>query len=307
MWKRPLESLAPTDFQWNIPQPDLEEVRRGAQYPPRHWVAYNAHGHYPRPSDASSIRGMEVMSRALADRVADLRTDHEIVRIDLVGKTVHVRHWGENHALRWRKSCVSTLPLPTMLRLCDAEADGFNELTWNRVVMVDIAVRGRRPSGTGHWRYYSDESIAFNRLIFMHEFDPRMAPADGWGLMAEVTERAEEPLGDLQGRVRRCINDARRVGALRDEDEVVDARARVIDPAYVAFTLTTPPVIARARARLRSHAVTLLGRHGRWEYSSMAQVMRDGFSWGKRTANLLGYRPPDHLRWDAESSPDSEP
>jgi protoporphyrinogen oxidase len=173
--------------------------------------------------------------------------------------------------------------------------------------MVDIAVRGRRPIGTGHWCYYSDETIAFNRLIFMHEFDPHMAPDGGWGLMAEITERAEDPLGDLQERVCRCINDARRVGALQDEDEVVEARARVIDPAYVVFTPATAQIIERARARLRDHTVTPLGRYGRWEYSSMAQVMRDGFSWGRHLANRLGYRAPGDLRWGAELPPGSEP
>jgi hypothetical protein len=250
---------------------------------------------------------MEVMSRGLADRVADLRTDHEIVRIDLAEKTVHVRHRGEDRALRWRAACIATLPLPTILHLCDEGRNRFHELTWNRVVMVDIAVRGRRPRGTGHWCYYSDETIAFNRLIFMHEFDPHMAPDSGWGLMAEITERAEDPLGDLQERVCRCINDARRVGALRDEDEVVEARARVIDPAYVVFTPATAPIIERTRTRLRDHAVTPLGRYGRWEYSSMAQVMRDGFSLGRQLANRLGYRAPGDLLWGAEPSPGSEP
>lgn len=307
LWKRPLESLAPTDFQWNIPRPDLEEVRRGARDPHRHWVTYNAQGHYPRPDDASRVRGMEVLSRALANRVADLRTDHNIVGIDLARKTVHVRHQGVDRALRWRVACITTLPLPTMLQLCDEETREFEGLTWNRVLMVDVAVLGRRPSDTGHWCYYSDESIAFNRLIFMHEFDTRMAPADGWGLMAEVTERAEEPLGDLHDKIRRCIDDARGVGVLRDEDEVAHARARVIDPAYVAFTRTAAPVILRARAYLRDHSVTPLGRYGRWEYSSMAQVMRDGFSCGRGIADRLGFRAPEDLCWSANPRSVSEP
>ena len=300
MWKRPLESLGPTGFQWNISQPDLAEVRRGVEEPDRKSVAYNSDGHYPRPAAGAPIRGMEVLSRALAKRVTHLRTQHEIVSIDLENRCVEVRHGGENRSVRWRQACLSTIPLPAMLRLAGADTGASAPLVWNRVVMVDIAVRGARPTGTGQWRYYGDENIVFNRLIYQHEFDPLMAPADGWGLMAEITERAEDPIGDLNERVLRSVADARRVGALRESDEVVATRARVIDPAYVAFTLDAAKTAEAGRALLQSHGVTPLGRYGRWEYSSMAQVMRDGFSWGAAVAKRLGFQAQDEMRWDGE-------
>ena len=69
VWKRSLESLSPTGFQWNIARPDLEEVERGAQllgetdsnpYPPE---LYNHNGWYPRSTSDDTLRGMELLTR----------------------------------------------------------------------------------------------------------------------------------------------------------------------------------------------------------------------------------------------------
>jgi protoporphyrinogen oxidase len=307
VWKRPLDSLAPSDFQWNIPAPDLAEIRRGAADPERHWAAYNDAGFYPRPAADAPVRGMQMLSQALAARVPRLYAQHEVVEIDLPRKRVQVRGPDGARTFGWRTACLSTIPLPATMRLAHAQVDGLESLAWNRVVMVDIAVEGPRPVDPGHWCYYADEGLCFNRLVYMHEFDPLTAPARGWGLMAEITEPAERPLGDLREYTERALADARRAGALRPEDRVVTARARCIDHAYVAFTLATSGVAQRARELLRHHDLTSLGRYGGWQYSSMSQVMRDGFSWGRRVADRLGYHAPAEVRWAAQPAPATEP
>jgi hypothetical protein len=58
----------------------------------------------------------------------------------------------------------------------------------------------------------------------------------------------------------------------------------IVDPAYVVFTVDNQPIIEQARDFLKNSGVTSLGRYGRWEYSSMAQVMRDGFCCGEEMA-----------------------
>jgi hypothetical protein len=60
---------------------------------------------------------------------------------------------------------------------------------------------------------------------------------------------------------------------------IVVSRVKVIDPAYVVFSAASEPVVARARRYLEDRAITPLGRYGRWEYSSIAQNLRDGFAW----------------------------
>lgn len=300
LWKRSLCDLAPEEFHWNVPSPDVEQVLRGALDPSHVHRAYNASGYYPRPPAGASVRGMEVLSRALAQHVADLRTEHEVLAIDTTRRQVLVRSGSDEITFRYREACASSLPMPSTLARCrclPAELkQGISRLRSTRVVMVYVAVRGRRPE-LGHWRYYADESLCFTRLIFMHAFDPMTAPDDGWGFMAELTERSEDPLAEPSSRFADVLRDARRAGVLSDGDEVVATTAKVHDPAYAAFTHDSADVIRAARLFLATQGVTPLGRYGRWEYTSMAQVMRDGFTWGRRVGDRIGREGATALCW----------
>jgi protoporphyrinogen oxidase len=279
MWRRPLASLAPSGFQWNIVRPDLAQVKRGALERDARFAAYNAQGLYPRPPKGAPLRGIEVLPRALAKGL-DVRLGTAVVALDPERREARTT----KGTFRWDAACVATLPLPQLVALTQGLPEGLREacadLPRNRVLSVLLAVRGRRPEGTGHWRYYADESIAFNRLIWPHAFDPLMAPADGYGLHAEITEPAEDPPVPAHAIIERVVADARRVGALAGSDTIEDARVYTLDPAYVVFRPGDEATVAAARAALERLGVHAVGRYGRWEYSSMAQVMRDGFALG---------------------------
>jgi hypothetical protein len=133
--------------------------------------------------------------------------------------------------------------------------------------------------GRGHWRYYADESVVFNRLVYLCEFDPGMAPTDGWGMMAEITQRGEDPPLAPHVMLTRVIEDAARVGALPGDCSLIGAHHWIVDPAYVVFTPDAQAIVGEAMDFLRDHDVEPLGRYGRWEYSSMGQVIRDAFLW----------------------------
>jgi protoporphyrinogen oxidase len=300
-WKRPLESLAPSGFQWNIPRPDFDEVLRGALEPVRSYATYNSNGYYPRPAVSSSVRGMEVLSRSLAEHVVDLRTAQDVLEVDLDLRTVRIRNQGQERVMGFRKACLSTIPLPLLLRKIPQAPDvlraQLDRLTWNRVDMVFLAIEGPRPFGCGHWRYYSEPLIVFGRLVFTHRFDPLMAPLGGWGLMAEITERAETPSSEPDLLISRCEADARRCGVLGPEHRIVDACVHGVDPGYVVFTPDNLETMNACRAFLSERGVTPLGRFGRWEYSSMAQVMRDGFRWGRQLAESIGVEVAGDVRW----------
>jgi len=281
MWRRPLDSLAPSGFQWNIVRPDLVQVKRGALERDALFAAYNAQGFYPRPPGGAPLRGIQVLPHALA-RGVDVRFGTAVVALYPERRGVPT----SGGTFRWDAACVATLPLPQLVGLCSGlPADlkaACAALPRNRVLSVLLAVRGPRPAGTGHWRYYPDESIVFNRLIWPHMFDPLMAPPDGYGLHAEITERAEDLPRPERAIVERVVSDARRVGALQGGDTIVDARVSTLDPAYVVFRPGDEETVRAARAALEKVGVHAVGRYGRWEYSSMAQVMRDGFELGDR-------------------------
>lgn len=285
MWKRPLLELAPSGFQWNIARPNFDEVLAGAISSDVEADIYNSNGWYPRPPGNAPVRGVEVLSRALANQVPGLRLQHQVEAIDLNTHIVQVRDSKGRSKFRFQDACVSTLPLPLVISLCEpAPNDLIRDcamLTWNRVYSVQLSISGTRPKGRGHWHYYVDESLVFTRLIYLHEFDPDCAPEDGWPLLVEVTEPAERPViiaEELVNRVRRDLN---RVGVLPVGSQIVDEHVLVIEPAYVVFTPENQAIMQRARSFLEEHDIIPLGRYGRWEYSSMASVLKDGFDWAE--------------------------
>ena len=282
VYKRPLEELAPAGFQWTITPPDFEKVLRGALGLTRGHSAYNANGWYPRPPRGAAVRGMELLTSAIAARVHDLRLDHAVQSIDAKQRIVVARN-GALRTFRYRRAC-STLPLPLTVALCQQAPSDLKRacasLPFNRVITVAFCVEGPRPSGQGHWRYYADESLIFNRLVFPHEFDPLNAPDDGWGLMAEITLPGNEPMPEARDVIARTQHDVERAGALHG-GRVLNAYIILAEPAYVLFTEESRRVTAAAMAFLRAHEIEPMGRYGRWEYSSMAQVIGDAMLWAE--------------------------
>jgi hypothetical protein len=231
---------------------------------------------------------MEVLSHHLAQKVVGLRLRHCIEVIDLEKSLVKVRTESGFQCFRFSKRCLATLPLPEIIaKCCQAPPDlleGLAKLKRNRVLSAAFSIVGPRPADRGYWRYYTDESVSFTRLIYLHEFDPDCAPAEGWPLLAEITQPAEHPPMPREQLLSQVQSDLCRVGALPSGCRIADAHLLLIDPAYVVFSLDDEAVVERARAFLLSHGVAPLGRYGRWEYSSMGQVMRDGFSAAEKIA-----------------------
>ena len=282
VWKRPLTDLDPGGFTWNIEPGKLEKAMRGALDPKARFDGYNSKGWYPRPPKGSELRGMEVLSHQIAETVPDIRLNTRVVAINPHFRIVTVSCGGKIQDIRYNEGCLSTIPLPDTLRICRGTPgkilDSIHRLKRNRVVNIALSIRGERPSGTGHWRYYSDESLIFTRLVFMHEFDPLLAPSDGWGMIAELVEPAEEPLRPENELIERVKRDVLRAGAIPDDCEIIDQNVIVVDPAYVVFSPESREVVNEARRFLEKNGVTPLGRYGRWSYNSMAQVMRDGYA-----------------------------
>jgi protoporphyrinogen oxidase len=277
VWKRPLDSLAAAAFQWTVTRPDFEQVLHGALGDREDFAAYNANGWYPRPGPGAAVRGMELLTRALAAKTHDLRVDTEAEEIDLDRKIVHTNRG----AIRYDHLC-ATIPLPRIIDACRNAPETLKQacraLPVNRCVTVTASVEGPRPDA-GHWRYYADPELVFSRLIFMHAFDSDSAPRHGWGALAEITDRAESTF-DEAALIERVCTDMEKANALNG-GTIVDAHVIVSNPAYVVFTDEADAVVRDALAFLRAHDIEPLGRFGRWEYSSMEQVLKAAFEWAE--------------------------
>jgi hypothetical protein len=282
MWRRALHTLASRGFHWNLARPSVEEILRGALGVSTA-EPYNRTGWYPRPDRDAPVRGMEVVTRALARRTPALHLGQRVESIDAKARSVVTSGADGPAEFRWSRGCVSSLPLPQTIAMCrDVRPElraACRSLRHNRVRSVMLSVEGIRPAATGHWRYYPGADVCFTRLGFMCEFDPGMAPPEGWSLLAEIPEAAEYPPAPDDDMIAQVLQGIERVNVLPSGSRVIDAHVVSLDPAYVVFTPDSVGIIEAARAFLREEGIEPLGRYGRWEYSSMAQVMRDGFAW----------------------------
>ncbi|GAA3117159.1 FAD-dependent oxidoreductase [Streptomyces rameus] len=288
LWQRPLSTLSASGFHWNLTRPSVAEIERGANSA-RPADGYNARGWYPRPARGGR-RGMEVLSEALAGQVADLRLRHVVTAVDPESRTVRTRSPEGVTDFRYTHDCVSTLPLPNTVELCHGAPEALvgrcRALPRNRVRSVALAVQGPRPRDTGHWRYYTREDVPFTRLVFMTEFDPDMAPADGWGVLAEVLEPSERPCAADDTLVADVLRGVGAVGLLGPDSRIVGSRVFTNDPGYVVFTDDARDTADEATRYLASLGITPLGRYGTWTYSSMSQVMEEAFAWAAQRSAL---------------------
>src|SRR5262249_21180446 len=168
---------------------------------------------------------------------------------------------------RYRDRLVNTLPLPVALDLVEDLPERLHEsashLHVNRVLSACFCIRGPRPRDTGHWRYYPDPGLSFTRLIFMHEFDPETAPADGWGLMAEIPEHREAPVRPAAEVLAGVRRDLARIGYPAAGSEIVGERLLVNEHGYVVFEIGVEERAREALALLREHGVEPLGPYRR--------------------------------------------
>lgn len=283
VWKRPLKDLAPSGFQWNIDHPDLEQVIEGSVAENTTFIPYNSNGWYPRPPADSPIRGMEVLAKTLGDKVDTVDLEHEVISLSLKDRTVVCNTPDGEQIYHYDQSLLSTIPLPTLIQITSDLPQQYRDmgklLKANRVISVMISIKGPRPQGKGHWRYYGEESIVFTRLVYLHNFDPLLSPPDGWGLLVEITEPSEWPMQTEEAIYERVVADLEQVDAIPEDCTIVDQNMLVVSPAYVVFTNDSKVAVQALKDYYASHNVSLLGRYGQWEYSSMAQVMNDGFQW----------------------------
>jgi len=220
---------------------------------------------------------MECLAQGLASRVVDLRCDKRVTWIDPAARTVTT---ADGETYQWQEQLIATLPLPFLISHCEGAPPSLlariERLTYNRVISAAYAISGPRRPGCGHWRYNSDESIGYTRVVHMTEFDPHTAPDSGYGLLVEITQRAEDAMLPSEVLLDQIEADLRRRGDLPADDRVLARDLVVAEPAYVVFTRESQLAVAEAQSWLASQGIAVVGRYGRWEYSSMGQVMRDG-------------------------------
>jgi protoporphyrinogen oxidase len=286
LYKYPLENISCADLVWNLHRPSFKDVLKGCFNPNLNPKTYNSNAFYPRPPKGADVRGMEVLSIALSKQIEKIELNCDIYKVDPILKTVYAMKGGVDVKYTYKSGCLSTLPLPSLILMCTnapkSLKDEVRKLQYTNVVSIGLSIKGDRPKDTGLWRYYTDPNLPFTRLIFMTEFDPLNAPAEGWSLLAEVTVNQKEKLNNYDQLEKAVADGVKQLNLLSKDAEIIGIHSWLSAPAYVVFTKETERIVKKCIRYLNQNGITTLGRYGNWEYSSMFKNMKDGFDWASK-------------------------
>jgi protoporphyrinogen oxidase len=260
----PCSALSP---EWGgrfIPKPSLREVIRGAVGQPREDAGYNATFWYPREG------GIESLARGISrDLSCAVRLSTRIERIDLDAHRVLL---SDGSSLSYDR-LVWTAPLPLAIRLAsDAPASVRAAADHLRAVSVTVVEIGGPDIGGErfHWAYFPEAKFPFYRIGSPSLVNPALAPAGMRSFAVEFSHRGPVNTVHL---IEQAIDGLRSCGLV---NSVHLSRARTIPTAYVLFDHDHDASRKAVVEHLRSRGVTVAGRYGNWEYSSMEDALLSG-------------------------------
>lgn len=241
-------------------QAELEEVLRGALQPATKDVHYISGFRYP------SHGGFVSYLRRFMDS-ADLRLGHALDSIDPVRKQVRFA----NGTTADYRGLVSSVPLPDLIPTIKGAPrevlDAAARLSCTEVVIVNLVIN-RPDLLDAHWTYIYDRDVFFTRLSTPHLQSPHNVPPGCGSIQAECYYSAKYRPLDRQPKecIEPTILDLKRIGVLREDDDILFRDVMHIDYANVVFDLDRAEALRIVHGYLDDIGIAYCGRYGDWAY-----------------------------------------
>lgn len=265
-------------FAWiegRVPMPKVEEVLRGALFPPGKKFGPNAEFWYPETG------GIKSLPLGFLPHVKNLSLNTCVEKIDTKRKAVVLSN-GEDESY---ENIVSTMPLPVLIRMLDevtqAVLDATNSLEYNTIHTINLCIDAPTISDM-HWIYFPEDTTIFHRLSFMMNFSPRNAPPGKSSITVEISESKYKKINS-ETIVEDTIRDLIKLGFIESKDAVANHCKMTLTPAYVIYDLNHRANVDLVKGFLESKNIHACGRFGDWEYLNMDHSILSG----KRVAETL--------------------
>ncbi len=258
---RPLSGLVAGMDRGSIPVPAREQVLAGSRR--RSWgEGYNPFFFYPRGGLQAFINDY---ARPLAGRI---RFGEEVLAIE----TRQRRLLTDAGSYRY-ENLISTMPLNRLLEaLRPRPAFDPGRLRHLSTLVVNVVLARRRRRF--HWIYLPETRFPFYRAGYY--------PAEG-----DVTAYLEKTLPpgaplDRKRLLGETLLTLRETGMIAGNEELLFQDPKVIPVSYVVFDHEWPRLVPALLDRLRRQGIHAIGRYGGWNYTSMADDIRQARETARR-------------------------
>lgn len=249
---------------------NLEEVVRGALMANAPNVHYVTKFRYPKQGGFSSF-----LSKLFEQ--SDIRLNHQLVGLDPKRKRLRF----SNGNVETYDQVVSSIPLPVLIPMIDGVPrdvlEAAQRLACSEAVVVSVGVNRPDPLAA-HWSYFYDEDVFFTRLSTPHLQSRNNVPEGCACVMAECYY--SDKYRPLDRPPEQCIqpvvDDLRRCGVLRAEDEVIFTNVQHLKYANVIFDLERAEAVRTVHGYLDDIGVAYCGRYGHWAYIWTDQAFLSG-------------------------------
>jgi protoporphyrinogen oxidase len=252
-----------------VPLPKLEDVVAGAVGLNDRELGYNTQFVYPR-------LGIGELTSGMARSLGCIQYNRAPIAID----AIHRKLVFDNETVDYQ-ALISTAPLDQLCGLLAAPPAELSaaapKLRCSRLYYLDVALNV--PCGQPyHWVYVPEESYPFYRVGCYSHFSDALAPPGKSNLYIELADRSDPDLSQLVPEVAKALVE---MGFISSPGEILFARKRKIDYAYVVFDHEYFQSVETIQRYLREHGILSTGRYGGWNYSSM----EDALMFGRDAAN----------------------
>lgn len=258
-----------------VPVPRLEDVIAGAVGLLDRELGYNQRFYLPR-------LGIGQLPRAMLKRSGTIELCRAPIRLDTRQRQLvfpdEIVHYGV---------LVNTAPLPSLLHLTSdlppEVAAAARRLRATPLYYLDVALDGPCLQDS-HWVYVPERKYPFYRVGCYSHFSPEMAPPGKAGLYVELVDRQPPILPEL---LPSLGQELMQMGLIRSSSDVLFARLRHLDPAYVIYDHSYEPALAAVWPFFAEASIVSTGRYGGWNYSAMEDALQFGREAARKAQSLL--------------------
>jgi protoporphyrinogen oxidase len=263
VWKRPLSQISSDWVAGRVPDAPIEDVLRSSVGIRTEGYKHQAIFYYP-------LRGG---FQAITDGIATSVLPRVRLSTPVTSLVRSRAGWKVNGEAFDR--VVTTLPLTDLPRIVDGmpsgPAEAMRTLEYNSITCVLVALeRSEHPDLSWIYLPHAEQGPA-NRVTYMSNYSPNLAPSGRTSMLCEVTHAGGGPAPGRELE-RELIDGLARAGLVRP-GEVLFTDRTTTRHAYVVFDHDYAERRKTALEWLESAGLTPLGRFGRFEYDNSDQCV----------------------------------